>query len=500
MRKMGITLTKVKIKRFILVTAASFMMVFLMSMWPDLLSSGEVQDSVSQAEVTSSLRGQEFDDFTELARKVSPAVINISTIRVGDAGPLFRAPFGEGDPFSEFWKRFFGAPLPYRDPLRPRGFGSGFIIDPEGFILTNQHVVENAGKIVVKLSDKRELEARLIGADPKTDIALIKIDAKGRLPTAPLGDSSMIEVGEWVLAIGNPFGLDHTVTSGIVSAKGRNIGAGPYDNFIQTDASINPGNSGGPLVNMEGEVVGINTAILSRSGGNIGIGFAIPINLVKELLPQLKEKGVVVRAWLGVAIQRVSPAIAESLGLEGARGALVASVSKGGPAECGGVKVGDVITEFDEKAIKDSDDLPRMVASMPVGKEVQLKVIRDKKEVALTVTIGEQKGEEVVASAKGEKNLGLKVQKLTPEVAANLGLDRAEGVIITSVKPGSPGWEGGLRRGDVILEIDRKPIRNFSDYQKVVADIKKGKGVLLLVRRGGISIFLVLKVPEGGPS
>ena len=302
------------------------------------------------------------------------------------------------------------------------------------------------------------------------------------------------------MAIGNPFGLDLTVTSGIVSAKGRNIGAGPYDNFIQTDASINPGNSGGPLVNMEGEVVGVNTVILSRSGGNIGIGFAIPINQVKELLPQLKEKGMVVRGWLGVAIQRVSPAIAESLGLEGARGALVASVSKGGPAEHGGVKVGDVITEFDEKVIKDSNDLPRMVASKPVGKEVPLKVIRDGKEVALAVTIGEQKGEEVVASAKSEKNLGLKVQKLTPEVAANLGLGRAEGVIITSVRPGSPGWEGGLRRGDVILEIDRKPIRNFSDYQKVVADIKKGKGVLLLVRRGEISIFLVLKVPEGGPS
>jgi len=478
----------------------TLMMVFLMAMWPDLLSCGEAQESVGQAEVTSSLGAQEFDDFTELARKVSPAVIHISTIRVGDAGPLFRAPFGGEDPFSEFWKRFFGAPLPYRDLFRPRGFGSGFIIDPEGFILTNNHVVENARKIVVKLSDKREMEARVIGADPKTDIALIKIDAKGSLPAAPLGDSGMLEVGEWVLAIGNPFGLDLTVTSGIVSAKGRNIGAGRYDNFIQTDASIDPGNSGGPLVNMEGEVVGVNTTILSRSGGNIGIGFAIPINQVKELLPQLKEKGMVVRGWLGVAIQRVSPAIAESLGLEGARGALVASVSKGGPAEHGGVKVGDVITEFDEKVIKDSNDLPRMVASKPVGKEVQLKVIRDGKEVALAVTIGEQKGEEVVASAKSEKNLGLKVQKLTPEVAANLGLGRAEGVIITSVRPGSPGWEGGLRRGDVILEIDRKPIRNFSDYQKVVADIKKGKGVLLLVRRGEISIFLVLKVPEGGPS
>jgi serine protease Do len=436
----------------------------------------------------------ELPDFVALAKKMKPVVVNISTTQVGEARGQqeFGSPFGEDDPFNDFWKRFFGGPIP-RGPQRQRSLGSGFVIDADGSILTNNHVVENAQKIVVKTSDDQEYEAKVVGRDPKTDIAVIKITAKTGLTVASLGDSDKLEVGEWVMAIGNPFGLDSTVTSGIVSAKGRHIGQGPYDNFIQTDASINPGNSGGPLLNLRGEVIGINTAIFSRSGGNIGIGFAIPINLVKELLPQLRGKGKVTRGYLGVLIQRVTPEIAESLGIDKARGALVANVSKDGPAEKAGVKVGDVIVEFDGKEIKESGDLPIVVARTPVDRKVRMKVLRDKKDLQLTVTVGELKDEEVVASAPEKGELGMTVQKLTPQMAESLGLDRAEGVVVSAVDPGSAADEAGIRRGDVILEIDRKPIRGIEEYKKAVAGARKGKGVLFLVRRGESTLFLALK-------
>jgi len=444
------------------------------------------------AEIRKVAAPQGLPDFISLARKLRPVVVNISTTQVSEGVQGFGSPFGEEDPFGEFWRRFFGGPFP-RGPQRQKSLGSGFLIDRDGSILTNNHVVENAQKIVVKLADEREFEAKVIGKDPKTDIAVIKINARDNLPVATLGDSDQLEVGEWVLAIGNPFGLDSSVTSGIVSAKGRHIGAGPYDNFIQTDASINPGNSGGPLINLRGEVVGINSAIFTRTGGNIGIGFAIPINLVKELLPQLKGKGKVTRGYLGVLIQRVTPEIGESLGLDKARGALVASVSKDGPAERAGVKVGDVIIEFDGKEIRESNDLPIIVARTPVDKKVRLKVLREKKEVALSVTIGELKEEEVVASTPAKGELGLTVQRVTPQIAESLGLDRPEGVVITAVEAGSPGDEAGLRRGDVILEVDRKPIRSVADYRKAIGETKKGKGILFLVRRGESTLFLALK-------
>jgi serine protease Do len=434
-------------------------------------------------------------DFVALAKKMRPLVVNISTTQVSEgrgAQQEFGNPFGEDDPFNDFWKRFFGGPLP-RGPQRQRSLGSGFIIDADGTILTNNHVVENAQKILVKLSDEQEYEAKVVGRDIKTDIAIIKVNTKTALTAASLGDSDTLEVGEWVMAIGNPFGLDSTVTSGIVSAKGRHIGQGPYDNFIQTDASINPGNSGGPLINLRGEVVGINTAIFSRSGGNIGIGFAIPINLVKELLPQLRGKGKVTRGYLGVLIQKVTPEIADSLGMDRGRGALVANVSKDGPAEKAGVKVGDVIIEFDGKEIKDSGDLPIVVARTPVDRKVRMKVLRDKKELQLTVSVGELKDEEVVASAPEKGELGMTVQRLTPQIAESLGLERAEGVVVSAVDPGSAADEAGIRRGDVILEVDRKPIRNIDEYKKSLAGVRKGKGVLLLVRRGESTLFLALK-------
>jgi len=322
---------------------------------------------------------------------------------------------------------------------------------------------------------------------------VIKIDAKAKLSAANLGDSDGLEVGEWVMAIGNPFGLDGTVTSGIVSAKGRhNITQGPYDNFIQTDASINPGNSGGPLINLRGEVVGINTAIFSQSGGNIGIGFAIPSNSVKELLPQLRDKGRVVRGFIGTSVQKVTPEIADSLGLNPARGALVADMVKGGPAERGGVKTGDVIVEFDRKPIKDSSDLPSAVARVAPGTAVQVKIARDGKEMTLPITVGEMKETEVATSTQAGE-LGLTVQSLTPQLAESLGIERGEGLVISAVKPGSAAEEAGMRSGDVISEINRQPVKNLADYNREIARNEKAKSVLFLVRRGQSSLFLALK-------
>ena len=330
-----------------------------------------------------------------LARKLKPVVVNISATQT--MAPREQAPnrFEREDPSGEFWGQFFGDNPRGNTPRRQKSLGSGFIIEDDGTILTNYHVVANAEKIVVKLVDNREFQAKVVGQDPKTDVAVIKIDARAGLAIAPLGDSDKLEVGEWVMAIGNSFGLDSTVTSGIVSAKGRHIGAGPYDNFIQTDASINPGNSGGPLINLRGEIVGINSAIVTQTGGNMGIGFATPINLVKELLPDLKKKGKVTRGALGVVIQEVTPTIADSLGMDKVRGALVAGVSKGGPAEHAGIKIGDVITEFDGKEVKEPNDLRMMVARTALNKNVSVKLLRDKKESTASVTIGELKEEQV---------------------------------------------------------------------------------------------------------
>jgi serine protease Do len=294
------------------------------------------------------------------------------------------------------------------------------------------------------------------------------------------------------MAIGNPFGLDHTVTSGIVSAKGRQIGAGPYDNFIQTDASINPGNSGGPLLNLRGEVVGINTAIFSQSGGNIGIGFAIPTNSVKELLPQLKDKGRVVRGYLGTTVQKITPEIADSMSLKQTRGALVADVMKGSPAEKAGLKTGDIIVEFDRKEVKDSADLPAQAARVTPGTTVPVRVLRNGKDVALSLTVGEMKDNEVAATVQ-EGDLGLSVQPVTPELAQRMDLDRAEGLVISSVKQGSVADEAGLRSGDLITQVNRRPVKNLADYNREIAATEKGKSVLFLVRRGQNSLFLALK-------
>jgi len=447
-------------------------------------------------------------DFATLAERLSPSVVNISTTsqakpqdqQFHGGGPGPQWPFGDGDPreFGEPFDRFFG-PGPKQQPPqrgpRQRSLGSGFIIAPDGEILTNNHVVENADEIIVRLDNGKEYKATLLGKDAKTDIALLRIDNVADLKAVTLGDSDRLRVGEWVMAIGNPFGLDHTVTSGIVSAKGRFIGAGNYDDYIQTDAAINPGNSGGPLLNLRGEVVGINSAIFSRTGGNIGIGFAVPINLAKELVPQLKDKGKVTRGWLGVLIQKVTPDIAQSLGIDEAHGALVADVVKDGPALAAGLKVGDVIVEFDGHPVHDSNELPLMVARTAIGKTVAVKVLRDKDTKEMQVTIAELKDEDVAsAGGKGEgEKLGLTVQTLTPEIAQDLGVTDVKGVVVTAVEPGGAAEDAGLRRGDIILEVNRQPVEDVGDYRKLVQAADKTRNVLFLVRRGDNTIFLAVK-------
>jgi len=456
----------------------------------DHLQGGDRAATAASAPAPAVSQG--LPDFATLAKRVGPSVVNVSTTQVRKAAADTPSPFDSDDPMSQFWQRFFGGRMPRGGSQRQTGLGSGFIIDRNGTILTNYHVVDGAQKISVTLSDGKTYDAKVIGKDQKTDIAVIKIDAGQDLPAVTFGDSDRLEVGEWVMAIGNPFGLDHTVTSGIVSAKGRQIGQGPYDNFIQTDASINPGNSGGPLINLRGEVVGITTAIYSQSGGNIGIGFAIPTNSVKELLPQLKDKGRVVRGYLGTTVQKITPEIADSMGLKQQRGALVADVMRGSPAERAGIKTGDIITEFNSKEVKDSAELPALVARVAPGTTASIKVLRDGKEISLPITVGEMKDTEV-ATAGEEGDLGLAVQPLTPEVAQSMGLNRAEGLVITEVKPGSAADDAGLREGDVITEVNRRPVKTLADYNREMARSNKGQSVLFLVRRGDSSVFLALK-------
>jgi serine protease Do len=436
-----------------------------------------------------------FPEFTALVDKLKGAVVNIrmSKKAKGSGGHFrrFGSPFGKEDPFKDFFKRYFGDQMPRE--FDQKSLGSGFIIDEDGYILTNNHVVAEADEIVVRLSDKEEFRATVVGLDKSTDIALIRIDAKRPLPAFKLGDSDLLKIGEWVLAIGNPFGLEHTVTAGIISAKGRWIGSGPYDNFLQTDASINPGNSGGPLFNLRGEAVGINTAIIS--GGN-GIGFAIPINMAKELLPQLKEKGRVTRGWLGVSIQPWKPGMAEKFGIDTERGALVGDVMEGDPADKAGIAPGDVIVEVDGVEIKESRDLLNVIARKRPGSKVKVKVFRDGKELTLKVTLGERPSE-LQARVFGrsiDEELGLSVQEITPELAERFDLFDTKGVIVSGVEPESPAQKAGLRTGDVIREVERKRIRTLQDYSEAMKGFKK-EGILLWVQRGKNSFYMVLK-PE----
>jgi serine protease Do len=430
-----------------------------------------------------------------LVNQAKPSIVNISTTAVVK-GPGMQGPFvGPNNPFKDFFgddffDKFFGNG-PRRE-YKQRSLGSGFIIDKEGYILTNNHVVEKASTIKVKLSDGKEYDAKIIGRDPKTDIALIKIDVKQALPVAILGDSEALQVGDWVMAIGNPFGLEHTVTAGIVSAKGRIIGAGPYDEFIQTDASINPGNSGGPLFDLKGEVVGINTAIVS---GGQGIGFAIPINVARDMMAQLKSKGKVARGWLGVVIQRMTPEIAKTFGLSESEGALVADVMEGSPAEKAGIKRGDLIISYNGKKIKDNETLPRFVASTEIGKKAKLILIRDKKQMEVEVVVGELQDENLKAQKKTEveKDLGLVVQDISAEIAKHLNLKDKRGVIVTDVLPGSPAQDADVRSGDVIREIGRKPVRSVAEFKAALRGSNVKEGIVMLIQRDNATFYAVIR-------
>jgi serine protease Do len=443
--------------------------------------------------------------FAAIAAAAETAVVNISTtqtVKNEGPGPMGPGPFGGNDPFEEFFRRFMPQmPKSYK----ARSLGSGFLVDSDGTIVTNNHVVEHADEILVKLSaaGDHRYKAKVLGNDPKTDLAVIKIDPEGAtFPTLQLGDSDAMRVGDWVVAIGNPFGLEQTVTAGIVSAKGRVIGQGPYDDFIQTDASINPGNSGGPLLNLRGEVIGINSSIFSQSGGNLGIGFAIPSNLAKSVVAQLKTKGKVVRGWLGVMIQDVTEDLAKSFKLAEPHGALVSGVREDGPAAKGGIERGDIIVEYDGQKVGSSHELPALVAATAIGKEVEVKVLRDAKEKTLRVKVGEmpkgtgegggEGGEEEGPS--GEK-LGLMVAPVTPEVARGLGIEPGSGVLVRGVKSGSPAEDAGLQAGDVILEVNRKAVKSVEAFMEAVREGKEGASLLFLVRRGDATIFLALKRP-----
>jgi serine protease Do len=429
-----------------------------------------------------------------VAKADTAAVVNISTTQVVK-NPM--APDNQGnpnDPFQEFFRQFMGnMPRTYRT----HSLGSGFIVRPDGYIVTNNHVVDGATEITVKLSGNRHFTAKVVGRDPKTDLALLKIDAQN-LPSVAFGDSDKLQVGEPVMAIGNPFGLEGTVTTGIVSAKGRVIGEGPYDDFIQTDASINPGNSGGPLVNQAGQVVGIDTAIVSQSGGSVGIGFAIPINEAKTILPQLEAKGQVTRGWLGVSVQPMTAELAKAFKLEPGQGALVADVMPNSPAAKAGLKTGDVITEYDGHTIAKAGDLPRLVGGTPVGQSAKVRVLRDGKPLTVTAQIATLPEPQQVAEATpaGGKSLGLTVQPLTSALAKRLEVPDKAGLVVADVTDGSPAAEAGIQPGDVIVEVNRQPVQSVAALRKAIADQKAGEPTLLRIHRKDASLFVAIEAPR----
>jgi serine protease Do len=449
------------------------------------------------------------DTFIKISKLADPAVVNIGTTKVikqkrNPRGFMF-GPEG-GSPFDDFFggddlfRRFFGE-QPDQPDFKQQSLGSGFILSEDGFIATNNHVVEKADEITVTIGKDHEYKAKLVGADPKTDVALLKITPKEKLSPLVLGDSDDLQVGEIVVAIGNPFGLSHTVTQGIVSAKERAIGFGSYDNFIQTDASINPGNSGGPLLNLKAEVIGINAAIVASGQG---IGFAIPINLAKNILAQLREKGAVTRGWLGVYIQKVDPDLAKTLDMKERKGALVSNVQPGSPAEKVGIQRGDVIVKFNGKEIRDFNDLPRLVAETAVGTKVKVELVRNGKSLTFEPTILELKGdgeegseeETVEPKTSQSDSLGLTVSNLTTDIRRQLQLDPASnGVVVQKVTPMSGAGEKGVQRGDLIVEVNRHKVANVDDYRKYTKSLKKGDTVLLLVKRGeGTTLFIAFMV------
>jgi serine protease Do len=431
----------------------------------------------------------------DLVDMVKPGVVNISTsTTVKVPGNPFSHFFGpdDQDPSGDSFRRHWSE-VPDRE-LKRRSLGSGFIIDKEGYIVTNNHVVEKANEISVRVSGK-EYKARTIGRDPKTDLALIKLSIPVQdLRPIALGDSDRMRVGDWVIAIGNPFGLEETVTKGIISATGRVIGAGPYDNFLQTDAPINPGNSGGPLLNLKGEVIGINTAIVAAGQG---IGFAIPINTARLITSQLREKGTVSRGWVGLVLQSINPEMAQALGLKEAMGVLVADVVPGGPADTGGIQKGDVITNFNGKELKSGSDLARLVAETPIGTTVAVRVQRKGAQQEVALKVAEMPGESVASAARPQiqTDLGMNVDNILEKYQRQFQLRDRTGVVVVNVASGSAAEQAGIRAGDIVKEMNRFSVRNLNDFRTIVRQLKSGASVLLLIKRAGNTFYVAMSVP-----
>ncbi len=456
------------------------------------------------AESATRHMGEKIHSFADIVKAVRPAVVNITSTKImtdwqpPDLRNEIPDWFGPGGPRG---RDFFELPPMPKAPREPfgMGMGSGVIVSPDGYVVTNHHVIAGAKQVKVTLIDKREFVGAIIGSDPQTDLAVVKINGHN-LPYIPWGDSSKLEVGDYVLAIGNPFGLNSTVTQGIVSAKGRGgMGITRYEDFIQTDAAINPGNSGGALVNMHGELVGINTAILSRTGGYQGVGFAIPTSMGKHVYDSLVKTGTVSRGFLGIGIQEVSKDLAESLNLPKASGALVTNVQKGTPAERAGLERGDTIVAYEGQPIADPRALQRAVTRTPVGSRVELEVIRDGKPITLDTTLVEHPDTKKIAHSKGQSSTahlaGLTVEDITPQLARRLNLtSETTGVIVTAVQPGSEAANAGLRQGDVISEVNRKPVRSVKDYREAIANAPDERPALLLIHRQGVPIFVTVKV------
>jgi len=476
-----------------------FLSVIVFSGFKNFKSEVKLPEEKVYADVSSGTISLQ-NAFVHVAKVVKPSVVQITTEKT--ITYRYWDPFGDlEDFFNSPFDQFFGKPKrkqPKTFKKKQEGLGSGFIVDPKGYILTNNHVIEGVDRILVKLfGDEHKYPAKVIGTDPKTDLALIKINVKRLLPAVILGDSDKIQVGEWAIAIGNPMGLDETVTVGVISAKGRSgFGITQYEDFIQTDAAINPGNSGGPLVNIKGEVIGINTFILAPYAAQ-NIGFAIPINLAKTVFKQLKEKGKVVRGYLGVWLQPLTEDLAKSFGLKDTKGAVVSQVIKDSPAEKAGFKEGDVIVEFDGKKVEDVRDLQMKVADTPVEKKVEIKVWRDGKFITLRVKVGEMPEESKIAKEEEAGFwMGMKVEGITDEMIDKYGLENKEGVIVVEVEPDSPAYEANIIPGSVIKKIDRYSIRNYSDFLKAKERVSSKKYISIYVAVNGQGRFVVLKKGE----
>ena len=460
----------------------------------DKKKSGIMSQKKSSAAKSPLIRNGNLPSFADLVEVLKPSVVNISTTSVVKQRGFFpqqspNAPYGQKDPFEDFFKKFFGGNSPQKE-FKRQGLGSGFIISEDGYVVTNNHVVERAEDIKVILEDGTEFKAEVIGKDPKTDLAVLKIEADYDFVAVDAGNSEELRIGDWVMAIGNPFGLGYTVTSGIISAKGRSLGLGAYDDFIQTDAPLNPGNSGGPLFNLNGEVVGVNTAISARGQG---IGFAIPINLASNVINQLIDSGKVVRGWLGVIIQEITPDIAEGIGLDNTDGALIADVSPDSPADKAGLKSGDVVIKFNNKPIEEFADLTRFVGETKPESDVNLTIIRNGKEKVVDVHLGELKDTKKAAAEPEESidsKIGLNVKEITPELAKKYNLDRDSGVILFNVERGTNAYNAGFRTGDIITNIDKTEINSIEDYNEAIDRVVEGKLALFLVRRGQNSLYI----------